>query len=404
MSSIYTGVSGMQANQQAVEVVANNVANLNTIAYKAGRISFQETLLRTLSNGGQEGTNPMQIGTGVTVGSIDKTMSQGNLRQTGRPLDLAIAGDTFFVVRDANNATYFTRNGIFQLDANNRLVMASNGMSIIGWQADLYTGNVDTDSVPSELHIPIGSVYATQTLKASMGGNLNAAAAVDDTTRASITVYDSQGTAHQIEVEFTKTDAGEWDWEATSPDATVATTPGTGTLIFDEHGMLTSGSGTVSLDFTSSGGATSPLVFDLDFSAITQLDGTSTIQPLSQDGLPMGVLQNLYIGSDGTIYGTFTNGATRVFGQLATARFANTAGMIDEGSGLWNTTINSGAPLIQPATTSGSLIRSGFLEMSNVDLTTEFANLIEFQRGFQANSRSITTSDEMMQDVLQLKR
>ncbi|MHB0938746.1 MAG: flagellar hook protein FlgE [Armatimonadota bacterium] len=405
MSSIYTGVSGMQAYQQAVQVVANNVANLNTVAFKAGRITFEETLTQRLFGGSEAGTNPMEIGKGVTIASIDKLMGQGNMQQTGRSLDLAIAGDTFFVVNNpVNNSIHYTRNGSFQLDANNRLVMSSNGMSVVGWQADPFTGLVDVTAAPGVLHIPLGSVTAIQTTTASIDGNLNASAAMGDTTSASITVYDSQGTGHQIDVEFEKTDAGEWTWTATSPDADAGTTPGSGTLIFDENGVLTSSAGTISLDFTPAGGATSPLVFTMDFGAMTQLDGTSTVQPLSQDGAPMGSLQNIFVSSDGLINGTFTNGATKVLGQLATARFANIAGLSDEGNGLWNTTLNSGTAIIQSAQDGNSIIRSGFLEMSNVDLTNEFANLIVFQRGFQANSRSITTSDEMMQDVLQLKR
>lgn len=404
MSSIFTGVSGMQANQQAVEVIANNVANLNTVAFKAGRITFEETLTRTLSSG-EVGINPMQIGLGVTIGSIDKIMTQGNMQQTGRAFDLAIAGDTLFVVNNpVNNSIHYTRNGTFQLDANNRLVMSSNGMSVMGWQADPYTGAVDTTATPTQLSIPIGSVCAIQTTKAAMDGNLNASAALDDVVHSTITVYDSQGTSHQIDVEFEKTDVGEWTWTATSPDADAGTTPGTGTLTFDENGVLIDGSGAVSLDFTPAGGATTPLEFNMDFSAITQLDGTSAIQPLSQDGAAMGTLQNIYFGSDGVINGTYTNGATKVLGQLSVARFSNVAGLMDEGNGLWNATLNSGSPLIQGAKDGNSVIRSGFLEMSNVDLTNEFANLIVFQRGFQANSRSITTSDEMMQDVLQLKR
>jgi len=404
MSSIFTGVAGMQANQQAVEVIANNVANLNTVAFKAGRITFEETLTRTLSSG-EVGVSPMQIGLGVTIASIDKIMTQGNMQQTGRAFDLAIAGDTFFMVNNPmNNSVHYTRNGTFQLDANNRLVMSSNGMSVMGWQADPFTGALDTTATPTELNVPIGSVCAIQTTKAAMDGNLNASATDGETAHSTITIYDSQGTSHQIDIEFEKTDVGEWTWTATSPDADTGTTPGSGTLTFDENGVLTGGSGAISLAFTPTGGATTPLAFDMDFSAVTQLDGTSAIQPLSQDGAAMGTLQNIYFGSDGIINGTYTNGATKVLGQLAVARFSNVSGLLDEGNGLWNMTLNSGTPLVQNAKDGNSVIRSGFLEMSNVDLTNEFANLIVFQRGFQANSRSITTSDEMMQDVLQLKR
>ncbi len=404
MSSIYTGVSGMQANQYAIDVIANNIANLNTIGFKASRVSFQEALTQTMAGSGSIGTSPMQIGMGVATGSINIAMTQGNLRQTGDTRDLAMVGDGFFVVGDDTSQQY-TRDGVFQLDAHNRLVMASNGLSVRGWQADRYTGELNTTaSAPGEITIPIGSLYAVPTSNAKLGGNLDASAAVGGKMSLSFDIYDSLGTSHAVTVEFTKTAAGTWSWAATSPDAATGSTPGTGTLTFDEHGRLASGTGALSLDLTNANGATSPIDFTIDFSAISQLDGTGSVQAMGQDGLPMGIMQNFAIGEDGVIYGSFSNGASRVVGQLAVARFANPAGLSNTGNNLWNVSLNSGPSLVQPASASGSKVRSGFVEMSNVDLSTEFANMIVTQRAFQANSRSITSADEMMQEVLQLKR
>lgn len=402
MDSLYTGVSGMLAHQKAVSVIGNNVANLNTVGYKSGRVSFQDTLVQTMSTGTQAGLNPMQFGTGVAVGSIEAMMTPGSLRQTSRALDMAVVGSGFFVVGPEGNRQY-TRAGIFQLDNNNRLVLASNAMRAVGWSANIFTGAMDTSQTPSDdLRIPMGSFYAVPTGNAKLGGNLDASVAVATTATAIFDAYDSIGTTHQVTFTFTKTAGGAWDWAATSPDA--AASVGSGTLTFDAHGRLTASTGSISMTLTTPNGATNPVDFDVDFSALSQLDGASSVQITSQDGLPMGTLDSFTIDEQGQIMGAFSNGATRLLGQLALAHFSNPAGLLRNGSSVWLQAPNSGEPVVQPASSGGSSIRSGYLEQSNVDLTAEFAELIVAQRGFQANSRSITTSDDMMQEILQIKR
>ena len=404
MSSIYTGVTGLQANQKAVDVIANNVANLNTIGFKAGRVTFEDTLSSMLQPASAQGINPMQVGQGVASASIDSLMTQGDPQSTGRPLDLAIVGSGFFVANDGN-ANHYTRDGVMQLDANNRLVLGSNGMSILGWNADITTGNIDTTSVPpGKMTIPMGSHDALQTQNVVLGGNLNAAAATGDSYTTSYTVYDSLGTSHKVDAQFAKSDANTWSWSATSADAAAGSTPGSGTLTFDSSGHLSSGAPAVSLELANPNGATSPMNFNIDLSAVSQLDGTSTVQATSQDGLVMGTLDNFSIDNDGKIYGSFSNGASLLVGQLSLATFSNPAGLTKNGGNLWDVSSNSGIPAVHTPSVGGSIIRSGYVESSNVDLSTEFANLIVAQRGFEANSRSITTADEMLQDVLQLKR
>ncbi|MHB9130799.1 MAG: flagellar hook protein FlgE [Armatimonadota bacterium] len=407
MSSIYTGVSGMQSSQQAVEVIANNIANLNTTGFKANRVSFQEALVNTLSYGDDNGMNPKQIGMGVAVGSIDTIMTQGNLKPTGRTQDMAIVGDGFFVVSDGTNE-YFTRDGIFQLDSENQLVMASNGFKVVGWQADTTTHTVDSSvtlSPASKVVIPLGTLASQATDNVVLSSNLNSSAAVGDIAATTFSIYDSLGQAHSVTVTFTKSGNNAWNWSTASPDAAGTWTPSTGTVSFNDQGVFSASTGQVSLNLGTPNGAANPVVFDFDFSKVTQKSGVNNIQCESQNGLAPGILQDFYVQEDGQIMGTYSNGASRLLGQIALARFTNPAGLQRDGNNLWNISPNSGSQMINtPTAGGGGKIRSGYVELSNVDLATEFANLIITQRGFQANSRTITTSDEMLQDMLQLKR
>jgi len=406
MISIFTGVAGLRAHQRAVDVIANNIANINTVAFKAGRASFQEALVQTLRAASAAGTNPMQVGLGVSVASIDNVMSQGNLRSTARPTDVAIVGDGFFVLSDGSSLDY-TRDGVFQLDAQNRLVSASNGMALLGWTADPVTGQINTSTAlgPSDnLTIPLGTLsIARQTANAVYQANLDASAAAGTTADTSFTIFDSLGDSHQVDLTFTKSaTAGEWGWEATGADFTGS---GTGTLTFDENGQITTPTQPLSLTLTDPNGATSPIDLQLDFSIVTQLAGPSSIQVVYQDGMPMGTLESFTIDQQGIVTGIFGNGMAQTLGQIALARVPNPGGMTRTGSNLYALSPNSGIAVITPPGSSGSgTLASGFLEMSNVDLASEFADLVITQRGFQANSRVITTADEMLQDVLTLKR
>jgi flagellar hook protein FlgE len=405
MNSIYAGVTGMVAHQMAVDVIANNIANVNTVAYKAARVTFEETLNQTLSAGNSSGVNPMQIGKGVGIGTIDNMMGQGNMRPTSRNLDLAIVGDGFFVIGEAAEQR-FTRDGVFQLDSDNRLIMASNGMRVVGWTADVVSGAIDTEAPPSaDIYVPVNTYYAVPTTEVTLGGNLDATTAIGGTVDTAYYVYDSYGTQHTVTVTFTKTAAATWAWAAASPDGALAiVAPGTNTLTFDEHGNMTSSAVNVDFTLTTPNGVTSPMRMSMDFSAVKELDGSNSVMANSQNGLPMGKLDNFTIEADGQIIGSFSNGASRVLGQIAIARFSNPSGLRKDGYNLWTVSASSGEPVVNTLADGSSQVRSGYLEMSNVDLATEFANLIIIQRGFQANSRSITTSDEMMQELLSLKR
>jgi flagellar hook protein FlgE len=406
MISIFTGVSGLRVHERAVDVIANNIANINTVAFKSGRTSFQEALVQTLRGGSESGTNPMQMGLGAELGSIANIMGQGSLRPTGSPTDLAIVGDGFFMVSDGQTIRY-TRDGTMQLDGQNRLVAASSGMSVSGWSADPVTGAIDNTAPinpASEIIVPLGTMYlARQTSNVVYRACLDSSAADGTAVDTTYSVFDSLGAAHQVTVTFTKTAVdGEWDWAVTSPDGTSAST---GTLVFDENGTNTTPSAVVSLALTDSLGAVTPMDFNLDMSAVMQLSGTSSLQVINQDGLGPGTLESFNIDNNGVVIGVFNNGMTQSLGQIALARVSNSSGMSRLGGNLYELSSNTGAPSISPpGPNAGSTLVSGALEMSNVDLANEFANLIIMQRGFQANSRVITTGDEMLQDLLTLKR
>lgn len=407
MISIFTGVAGMQTYQRAVDVIANNIANVNTVAFKAARVSFAEALAQTLRAGSENGTNPMQIGLGVGLSSIENLMGQGNLQSTGRPTDVAILGDGFFVISDGAKIA-FARDGVFQLDGRNRLVSASNGMRLLGWLADPVTGQIDAtmDVDPAtEILIPIGTrLAARQTTAAIYQGNLNASQDPAEPVDTPFTIYDSLGASHQITIAFTKSavNPNEWSWGVTSPDGNCADT---GTVTFTANGECETGSIDFTLTLTNPSGATAAIPITADLTAVTQLVGETSAQCVNQDGLPVGSLQSFSIDELGIVTGIYSNGMAERVAQVALASFTNPGGLSKLGSNLYSPSPNSGSPIVKPPNVGANgTLAAGFLEMSNVDLAQEFANLIITQRSFQANSRVVTTADEMLQDVLTLKR
>jgi len=414
---MYNGVSGLRAHKTQMDVISNNIANINTIGFKSSRVNFREMLSQTIQGAsapkpnGIGGTNPLQIGLGTGVGSIDVSQTQGSLLPTGKPTDVAIEGNGFLILGDGQ-VKYYTRDGSFTVDSEGNLVSSSSGMKVLGWMSDPATGIIDTTApinATSGIKIPIGQLsIARQTSSISLGGNLNQKMEEGGAFSSSLTVFDSLGATHTVTITFTKTAAdGEWAWEATSPDAAGGVV-GNGTITFDSYGKCMDNFQSISLALANPDGAASPIDINLDFQAMTQLaaeSGECTVKPTSQDGLPLGVLDGFTVTKDGTISGTFDNGMTQTLGRLALAQFSNPAGLSRAGNNLLAETGNSGLPQIgQPSTGSLGNLTAGFLESSNVDLPTEFANMIVAQRGFQANSRIITTSDEILQELVQLKR
>jgi len=413
MRSLFAAVSGLRNHQTRMDVIGNNIANVNTVAFKASRVTFEESLSQLVQSasrppggptGSAGGTNPVQVGLGMSVSTIDQIFTQGNLEATGVNTDLAIQGESFFVVSDGGQNLY-TRAGNFSVDSNGRLALATNGFVVQGRQAT----NGVLDQTIGDIRLPFGQKAPAQaTANATLAGNLDSAAPIGEIREASITVHNEQGGEHDLTVQFTKTAPNTWDYVATVSDATI-TGGDTGTITFNDDGSLASPAST-SLVFTPTGFGASQTV-EVGFGTAGDIDGISqfasptTVLVRDQDGFPMGDLIDIAIDPTGTIQGSFTNGTTLVLGQVALADFNNPEGMVRLTDSLYRASANSGdAVLGFTGEGSQSFITAGALEMSNVDLAQEFTNMITTQRGFQSNARVITTADEMLQELVNLRR
>lgn len=409
VQAMFSAVSGVQAHQTRLDVIGNNIANVNTIGYKAARATFFDQLSQSIKGAsrpqdGRGGLNPMQVGLGVRVGSITTMQTQGALQQTGRPSDLSVQGNGFFIVGDGNAAQY-SRDGAFTLDAEGSLVSATTGLKLLGWEASP-DGSVDTSGpvLPSSsIRIPIGTLTSVQaTANLDLAGNLDSTMPAGATYARTGQVFDALGNPHDVRFAFTKTaNVNEWDYAITSPSGAI--TNGTGTLTFDASGKLATTPAAFSLALTN--GASTPLTVTPDFGKVTQLSGEYSANIISQDGFPYGTLQSYSIGDDGTVTGIFSNGLNRDLGRVALAQFANPSGLDKIGSNLFRPSTNSGDAIVSaPGTSGAGRISAGFLEQSNVNLAEEFTGMIITQRGFQANTRIVTASDEILQDLIQMKR
>jgi flagellar hook protein FlgE len=415
MRSLFAGVSGLRNHQTRLDVIGNNIANVNTVAFKASRVTFKEAFAQLLQGasrppGALGGINPIQIGSGMNIGSIDQLFTQGTLESTGNNTDLAIQGDSFFIVGNGSRR-FYSRAGNFQLDADGRMIAPNNGFVLQGIVADS-TGAFSSSSRITDLILPLGRVTPARTTStAVLAGNLNASAAVGDTHALGVTVYDGTGTPHQIDLTFTNTAPGQWDWLPTSTTATLPLTPGT--VTFDAQGRLltfTYAGGGVDLPITPTG-AGAPFNVTFNAGTIGDVDGLagfsnpSNAVVRSQDGYQSGDLESIAIDSNGVVTGFFTNGVTQALAQIALARFNNPSGLLRQGDNMFTESANSGLPVVGFAGASdSSSITPGALENSNVDLSQEFTSMIITQRGFQANARVITTSDEMLSELVNLKR
>src|SRR5713226_4292743 len=404
MRSMFAAISGLKNHQTFMDVVDNNIANVNTTGFKQSRVTFQDILSQTLRGasgpqGGRGGVNAEQIGLGVLVSGIDTIQSQGTLQSTGKSTDMAIQGDGYFVMSDGKQ-NMFTRDGAFDLALDGTLASASSGLHLMGWQANPVTGIVNTTVPPTNITVPIG---AGMTGKAStsltVNGNLdsnNLGGAVN-AVPVSTTVYDAQGNAVPITWTFTKSAANTW---GAVPTTTAA---GSSTITFNGSGKVASG-GTGTLTVTLANGATTPQPVSVDFSAMTQLASTPSDLSSNTDGASAGSLTSFTVGQAGDITGVYSNGYKQPLGQIAMDSFSNPSGLTKAGGNLFQSSANSGTANIGiPGAAGRGSIATGFLEGSNVDLAQQFTNMIMAERGFQANSKVITTSDEILMDLVNLK-
>jgi flagellar hook protein FlgE len=408
LRSMFSAISGLRGHQVMMDVIGNNIANVNTAGFKTGRVNFQDILSQTFRGasapqGGLGSINPAQVGLGMTVAGIDVIQTQGNLQSTGRLTDMAIQGDGFFVLSDGGRQ-FYTRDGAFDIGLNGNLVNSASGLKVQGWVAD-QSGAVDTTTAVTDIIIPIGT--RTTALPTSLGtltGNLDAAAADGSTSSTTLNVYDSLGIRHSIKVTFTKTGSNAWDWVAEAdPNDTGTTTSSTGTVTFNADGTFSGATGSpISIDVTN--GATTPIALPADMSQMTQYAGAPALNATT-DGFSSGTLVTFTIGSAGDITGVFSNGQTQLLGQIAMGSFVNPGGLLRQGQNLFAASSASGdASIGLPGQGGRGTVTTGSLEMSNVDLATQFTGMITAQRGFQANGRVITTSDEMLQELVNLKR
>jgi len=408
--SMYSAVSGLRAHQIMMDVVGNNIANVNTQGYKRNQVIFQDVLSQIVSGASTPtdtigGRNPAQVGLGVMMSGTAQQFGQGFLQVTNRSLDVAIQGDGFFITDEAGEQM-FTRAGAFFLDADGRLVTSSGGL-VQGWGAEV-DGTIDPTLTPDVVRLPVGDQSPpVVTTEVKMGGNLPSEAAIGDQVFAGVDLHNANGSTIPVAMTFEKTGTDQWTVSATYDDPPVAITMTDNVLTFVD-GELTA---PADLNINIPGGQMTgvgdvALVIGGDTERrVTQFGDTTSLAVITQDGSSAGVLQSMRVGADGTIVGTYNNGQTKPIAMLAIANFSNTEGLERVTGSNWRETVNSGLAQIGTTGTGGrGQIAPGTLEMSNVDLALEFTQLIRSQRGFQANSRVVTSSDELLQEIVNLKR
>ncbi len=406
-NALFAGVTGMQVNQVMLDVVGNNLANSNTEGFKSQRVEFEDLIYQTLSAGSASGTNPQQIGLGAAVGSIDSTFSQGALQTTGRTLDLAIQGTGFFVVNNGQTDLY-TRAGSFSVDSQGYVVSSATGGRL------QRTGSVGeaTPTTPAfqvagnnDIRIPLGvGIPGLPTSTVDLRGNLSTTLAVNDTYSTGIAIYDSQGTQHTLTLTFTKTAANTFSLNATVSGGGVTGVP-FNSVTFNPDGTL-AGPASVTIGLTGMPAAQTVQInlgTPNQGNGLTQFGSASSAAAINQDGSTAGTLVNYTIDQDGTIQGVFSNGRILPLAQVALAQFSNQGGLIREGNNFFSPSSSSGPALIgAPASGALGKLQSGTLEASNVNVGSEFTLLIIAQRGFQINARSVTISNEVLQELANL--
>ncbi|MEH0109328.1 flagellar hook protein FlgE [Tersicoccus sp. MR15.9] len=390
LRSLYSGISGLRAHQTMLDVTGNNIANANSTGFKASTTQFQDTLSQLTKNAGAPqgttgGTNPAQIGLGVQVAAVTNDFTQGAAQSTGRATDMMISGDGFFVTSKGGSTTY-TRAGSFDFDGMGRLV-SPDGAILQGWMADA-NGRVTTGAQPTDLSVPRTlTMPASTTTQAKLEGNLPADIATGSTTTKDVRVFDQLGAARTLSLTMTRTATG---WDITGTDGN----GGTGATSLTLTGGQLQSTGPLQV-----GGVT------VDMGDLTGYAGVNTVTGSATNGSAAGTLESFSLGSDGTLTGSFSNGGKFVIGQVALARFTNPAGLEKVGNTAFQPSANSGVPQLGTAGNGGfGSLSGGQLEMSNVDLSQQFTNLIVAQRGFQANARIVTTSDQVLQELVDLKR
>ena len=410
LRSIFSGITGLRAHQQMMDVVGNNIANVNTAGYKAQNAVFETVISQAVKSPAapvaagvgvenQGGQNGLQIGLGVALGGVSTNFNQGSAQLTGVSTDFMIQGDGFFV---ANNGTenLFTRAGAFTTDAEGQLV-TPDGSIIQGWMADA-TGTIDTNGVIGDISLPV-STYAPPVVSDALtvSGNIPSTLADAGTVTSAITVYDAIGVTATATATITKTGANAYEMSINGgAGIAIAFNAATGALADAQANPITVTGGNV-----PAGNIANTQAYVVDITGLTEYASPSSFAVTNQDGQGVGALSTFTTTADGQLIGVYSNGVKQPIAQLAIANFNNPNALEKVGDTTYRNTVNSGVALIGEAMADGrGSIQGGTLEMSNVDLAGEFTNLIVAQRGFAANSRTLTATDEMLQELMNIKR
>lgn len=388
---MYSGISGMKNFQTKLDVIGNNIANVNTYGFKKGRVTFKDTMNQTISGASaaqnaKGGKNPMQVGLGSTMATIDTIDTQSSLQTTGRSLDLAISGDGYFVVKQGD-AQFYTRAGNFYLDEEGTLV---NGD---GYKVQSYNNGVLED-----IKVDVNSILPAQkTNELKIDGNFPSGVAGNTEQLQQMKVVDSSGKEHTVELKVESTNT-TGQWKITLKDrANSSLDP---LILTMTNGVVSQTAGPLEVD---NGGTGEQIPLNIVPGNITTTAGNLNAL-FSPNGTTQGAIESFSIGQSGEISGVFSNGRVETLGVLALAKFSNAAGLSKVGNNMFQDSVNSGTANIGTPGDGYGTIASGALEMSNVDLSEEFTEMITAQRGFQANTRIITTSDEILQELINLKR
>lgn len=388
LRSLNSGISGLRSHQTMLDVTGNNIANVNTAGFKSQTTQFQDTLSQITQGAAgatpaMGGSNPAQVGLGVQVAGTATNFTQGATQRTDRATDMMVNGDGFFVLNKGGQQI-LTRAGSFDFDSMGRLVSPDGGI-VQGRMA--VNGTVPTGGALEDIVMPTGmTVPGAPTNAAELQGNLPSDLADGESRIVERDVFSADGTSSSLELTFTRAGNG---WNVT---ARANGQESTANLTVQENGTLNGGTVTV-------GGIA------VDLSAMTSYADLDNASISSRNGSAAGELQSYNMGADGTLTGRFTNGVTMAIGQIVLGQVDNPAGLERVGESGYVVSANSGEmSFVAPGGAGVGTLTGGVVEMSNVDLSQEFTNLIIAQRGFQANARIITTSDEVLQELTNLKR
>ena len=396
-------LSGLNAAQTDLDVVANNIANSNTQGFKSSRAEFADVYAVS-----QNGIASNATGKGARVTAVTTQFSQGDINFTENNLDLAVSGKGFFRLDNQGTIAY-TRAGAFQIDKNGAVVNSS-GAQLTGFQTD---SNGNLTGALGNLQVAFSDSNPQATATLNLGANLDALETVppafnvaDPSTynhSTSTTVFDSLGASHIATMFFRKDGVNAWE-SFTFVDGVEVNVPGGNAMTFDTAGIATGASNFNTVSFNPGSGAAN-MTINFDFGNVTQFGGTFGVSELGQDGFPTGLLNSIDIDETGIMFARFSNGRSNILGQVALANFPNTQGLQPDGDSTFSETFSSGPAIVgTPGSTNLGLIQSGALEQSNVDLTKELVDLITAQRTFQANAKVITTAGDITQTVINIGR